>query len=206
MVLALPFFACNINAQIKFGLKAGVNTYQIEETLHFTSSDSPSDHFKYTVENTNVGYHIGLYGQINAGLFIIQPEVLFNSDNVDFRLTDANDPSIINEVVNQSYQNIDIPILIKFKVGPARLMVGPVGHLFVSNNTNFIDAVFEEPIEDQFEFGFQTGIGLSFWKLHIDLKYEGNFNKFGNQINIYGTELAFSKNNNRLILSAGYEF
>lgn len=206
LAFVFPFLFVHLQAQVKFGLKAGLNTYEINETLNFAAFDSPQDQFTYAVENTNWGYHFGLYGQLNIGPFIVQPEVLFNSDNVDFKLTNADDPANVERVIKQRYQNLDIPLLIKFKLGPARLMAGPVGHLFISNNSDFADAVLNDPIEDQFELGFQAGIGLAFWKLHLDLKYEGNFNKFGDEIVIYGTELEFSKNDQRLILSLGYEF
>ncbi len=206
LILVLGLLSLNLQAQFDFGIKAGINTYQIDETISFVSTNSPQSEFSYAVKNTNIGYHFGLYGQFNLGAFIIQPEILFNSDDIDFVLKSEDDPANFDRVINQSYKNLDVPLLVKFKIGPARIMAGPVGHFYIDNKIDFVEGIINEPIENQFRLGYQMGLGIAFWKLHVDLKYEGNFSTFGEDITIYGTELAFSKNAQRLILSAGYEF
>lgn len=206
LFFASILFSLSSFAQINFGVKLGINTYQIEETIDFVTTESPQRNVSYAVENENIGYHVGVYGQLNVAAFIIQPEILFNADNVDYRLVDSNDPNSPDQIVSERYLNVDVPILVKFKLGPARLMLGPVGHFFINNSSRFRLASLVEAQETPIELGYQAGVGVAFWKLHIDLKYEGNFSSIGEVNTIYGTEVTFSKNAPRLILSAGYEF
>ena len=55
-------------------------------------------------------------------------------------------------------------------------------------------------------WGWQAGMGFDFWILTIDLRYEGNFSKFGNHIKFGNKNYSFSDNPQRLIASLGVAF
>ena len=194
------------NAQVKFGLKAGINTIQIEgSSLSVTDMQSNED-FVLSVREAQYGYHFGAFLRIKAGGFLIQPEVLFNSDNVDYSLRDPSDNNVLSSIGNERYNNLDIPILFGVKLGPAYLLGGPVGHVFINSSSDLVDEEFYDSAFEQFKLGWQAGLGVNIWKLTLDLRYEGNFHKFGDHISLFGEEIAFSENQNRVLASIGYRF
>jgi hypothetical protein len=136
------------------------------------------------------------------GGFFIQPEVLYNSTRVSYRIDSFFTPRVFTD----SYKNIDFPLIIGLKSGAVRLGGGPVGHLFFDNETGFDDYEGFAAVVEDLTWGWQAGLGLDFWKLHIDLRYEGNFSKLGDNITFFGEEFDFATDNNRIIASLGFSF
>jgi hypothetical protein len=54
--------------------------------------------------------------------------------------------------------------------------------------------------------GYQAGIGLDIWRLHFDVRYEGNFSRFGDSITVNGNSYQFSNNPERVIGTIGFSF
>jgi hypothetical protein len=50
-------------------------------------------------------------------------------------------------------------------------------------------------------WGYQVGIGVDFWNLILDLKYEGHLNAFGNQLE----NVDVRQTNSQFLLSAGFK-
>ncbi|HUR31889.1 MAG TPA: hypothetical protein VMZ69_10690, partial [Saprospiraceae bacterium] len=117
------------------------------------------------------------------------------------------DSSFIKEIkFRDSYRNIDVPVILGLKVGPVRVGGGPVGHIFLESQNGLSNYPGFEAIFDDLTWGWQAGVGLDFWKLHIDARYEGNFSKLGDQITFFGKRFDFDTNNNRFIASLGFSF
>jgi hypothetical protein len=57
-----------------------------------------------------------------------------------------------------------------------------------------------------FNWGWQAGLGLDISKFMIDIKYEGNFQRVGNDITIDGNTYNFSGRANRFLVTFGYTF
>jgi hypothetical protein len=55
-------------------------------------------------------------------------------------------------------------------------------------------------------WGWQAGLGLDISKFMIDIKYEGNFKKVGNDIVIDGNTYNFNGRANRFLVTFGYSF
>ena len=138
----------------------------------------------------------------------MQPEILYNSSSVDYGLEELYSPEGDTSIFRDTYKNIDFPLMMGLKAGAFRFGGGPVAHLFLGSESGFSDyedSGFEETF-DEFTWGWQAGVGLDFWKLHIDLRYEGNFSELGDQITFFGKEFDFETQNNRLIASFGLSF
>lgn len=61
----------------------------------------------------------------------------------------------------------------------ARVQIGPVFSLLLSAKEG------EKDIKEYYNsitIGWQSGVGFDVWKMVIDLKYEGNLSRFGNEI------------------------
>jgi hypothetical protein len=196
-VLGLAFTA---TAQLKVGIKAGMSTYDIDPAEVDVSD------LNIAIGEANYNFHFGGFVRGQIGALYIQPEVLWNSNSVDFRVDDFGD-GFTKKVFKESYNYIDVPVLVGLKLGPLRVNTGPVGHIFMNSKSDFnggvddFDARFKE-----FTMGWQAGVGLDIWKFMVDLKYEGNFSDFGEHITIAGQPVEFNEKPKRLMLTLGMSF
>ncbi|HFA47573.1 MAG TPA: PorT family protein [Bacteroidetes bacterium] len=197
-LLALPFLG---QAQGKFGVRAGLSTPNLDkETID-------QNGLKLAIKDAKYGFHIGLFGRVPLGAKLyLQPEVLFNSNSVDFDVTDLGD-GLINTVLTEKYQNLDIPLMLGYKLGPLRLEAGPAGHVFLKSKSELEEGVtgYMQRFKD-FNLGYQAGLGLDIWKLLVDVRYEGNFNNFGEHMTIAGEQINFSQNPSRWVMTVGFAF
>ncbi|MBL0118725.1 MAG: PorT family protein [Saprospiraceae bacterium] len=187
----------------KFGIKVGLSQadYGIKELL----INDPNS-FKIDITNTEVGFHGGITLQLKINKLIIQPEFLLNSSKVNYKLSGNLPNSLDTLLASETFRDLDIPLMIGFKSGALRLNVGPVGHLHL-NSTSDLTKI--DGYEENFKkllWGWQAGMGFDFWILTIDLRYEGNFSKFGNHIKFGNKNYSFSDNPQRLIASLGVAF
>lgn len=205
-VFAVSLFAQN-KKKFKFGLRAGVSTTEVKAGELLVTNAEEMAHLKLGIQEANYGYHFGFFAQARAGSFFIQPEVLFNSNSVDFKALDLTNNEALPEILHEKYQYLDIPVMLGFKLfNTIRLQGGPVGHVYLNSSSELFDIEGYEEKFEQFTYGYQAGIGIDFWKLVVDLKYEGNFNNFGNHITIDGKSYDFNQSPTRLVASVGIAF
>jgi len=189
-----------LRAQMIFGIKAGVAS----ESLNFEEIKLTG--LRIAIQDASYGFHIGLFARGKLGDRVyIQPELLFNSNTVDFRVNDLAD-GLVNKVLHEKYQNLDIPLMAGLKFGPLRLNAGPVGHVHIASKSELGQISSYSKRFKDFKMGYQAGVGLDIWRLLLDVRYEGNFTKFGEHMRIGGQEVAFSQNPNRWVFSAGFTF
>ena len=108
----------------------------------------------------------------------IQPEIIFNSNRVSYKLDDLTIADTIEEIRTTRYQNIDVPVLLMVTPSIFKIYAGPVGHYFL-NSISDIDDKYK--IKEEFEklrYGYQLGAGITFKGLTVDVRYEGNFSKY----------------------------
>ena len=201
IILCMAF---NMQAQLKAGIRAGLSSTDIMPGDLVITNQDGLDEFKFNVSNATYGLHFGAFAQAKIGGFFIQPEVLFNSNTVDFTVEDLG--SLSNTAFQEKYQYLDIPVMMGLKFGPLRLQAGPVAHVFISSKSDLVPVDGYEQNFESTSFGYQAGIGLDLWKFIIDIKYEGNFSKFGNHITIDGQPYAFDKNPSRMVATLGISF
>ncbi|MFZ4545710.1 MAG: outer membrane beta-barrel protein, partial [Saprospiraceae bacterium] len=160
-----------------------------------------------SVQNAKLGYYAGLFGSFNRGSFLLQPEVLFNANRIDYSFKDFKNPKIVDTIKTERYSQIDIPVLLGAKVGPVLLKAGPVAHIHLGSNSELTSiAGFTEKWRTAL-WGYQVGIGLGFSsRMHLDIRYEGNFDKWGSHINIGGSDFNFSQKPSRWLVNVGYAF
>jgi len=191
------------NVGFHFGIKAGFSQtdYGLKELLV-----SDPDDFKMVIENSRVGYHGGITLQLRLNKLIIQPEAILNTINVNYKLSGRIGGIIDTILAKETIRNLDIPFMIGFKSGVLRLNAGPVGHLYLDSSTDLFNVSGYSEQFNKIEWGWQAGMGLDIWKITIDLRYEGNFSKFGDHIRFGDKSYAFSDNPARLIASVGLMF
>lgn len=190
----------SVQAQLNFGIKIGASTSDIGVNIIDIPGGQSMENLSIAIEKANYGFNFGALFQLKMGWFLIQPEIVFNSSSVDFRVND-NLGNYTDKILTDTYQNLDIPFLLGIKAGPLRMQAGPVGHIplqYVSELSS-LDGFSSDfsPIN----YGYQAGIGIDFFNLMVDFRYEGNFSNFGDYITFDGQRYDFTDRPTRLILS-----
>ena len=192
-------------AQVKVGLKLGLSSTNLDtEGLRLLETGG-RERFELALENSDLGLYGGFLVNIQLGSFIIQPEFNYNSNSSDFEL---NDLSIngVSDIVSEKYQYLDVPVLLGCKFGPLRIMAGPEGHVFLSSTSGLLDIDGYEQDFQSLTLGWQGGVGLDLWNIVLDVRYQGNFNNFGDHITFLGTEYEFNDSPSRILFSIGWLF
>ncbi len=184
---AMLLVAVSISAKAQFslGVKGGVNY----STIH-------SDNFR----NSSVaGYQAGLFARIGGGLYL-QPEVYLSSSGGEFN---SNDNTYSGKV---TFTNLNVPVLVGLQFGPKnlnfRVMAGPEyisvlnQNQNLSNNFNAAYNNFGNSYKDNM-LGYQAGAGVDLGPATVDLRYQGDFDKY----NTY-----YNQHQNLWALSVGFKF
>lgn len=210
-LFAFVTFASFIHAQgIQWGIRAGLSTPDIRSNNanKFTLDAAGVNSATLAIKEAKYGFHGGLWARFNITKFYIQPELLLNSSGASYSLDSfRSGANFFSAVKNESYLNLDMPILLGFKTSIIRIFAGPVGHLHLNSTSELTDLVSNYKQQfDRLRWGYQAGIGFNLSSLELDLRYEGNFSQFGNHINIGGRTWESSTNPSRVIASLAYRF
>lgn len=198
------------NAQIKFGIKAGITSTSIKVDDVFSISDQ-SDFDKLIVKGSSakIGVQGGIFTRITIAKFFLQPELLFTSTSGEIEVSSfLNNTEVKTEIREQKFRQIDIPIMLGLKTGPLRLQAGPVGTIMLSADPS-LDGFMDMDYEEEFNgatWGYQVGIGLDIKKITIDIKYEGNLSKLGSGVKIGGETRDFDSRNSQFVATLGFFF
>lgn len=177
-----------------FGIKGGLNS-QINKPQDIIIGGGDST-FNLGVNKLKFGTQFGAYFRFGNKIFL-QPEVIFNSNKTDYKIGES---SVGDVIKNEKYQFLDLPLLVGFKLGPVRVVGGPVGHYFLNSTSELTDIKGYQARFKQMNWGYQTGLNIAFGRFSIDARYEGNFSKQGDHITFFGDQYHFSNSPTRLIL------
>ncbi len=198
------------NAQLlRFGIKGGVSSTNVK----FDKTTISDGVKQYVVEqgDAKLGMHLGLFARIQVMGLYVQPELLFSRSQGEVTLNDITASQVYTET--QKFNKVDIPVIVGWKFGPARVGLGPVATVLVSENDGLkqkLSDLTSQTVKNNFKtatFGYQVGVGLDILKkITLDLKYEGNLSKLGSGITLGSTNYSFDQRNPQLIFSLGVFF
>lgn len=191
--------------QVRVGVKGGLSTSDIPASSLIILNDRDAEQFRVAIDNAKYGLHLGMFIQAQMGHFFIQPELLFNTVTMEYSVEDLQSITP-RQIKDEMYRNLDVPLMVGLKFGPVRFGGGPVGHLFLDSTSELEDYTEYDNDFDRFTYGWQAGIGLDIWKLHLDARYESNLNHYGDHILFFGRKYRFSENPSRFIASVGISF
>ena len=169
------------------GIRGGANFSQLKtEGLSISRPGASVQDFFKNNSGNRTGYVVGAYARIGRKLFI-QPEILLSSKGGTFEILKSGSTNPVN--VDVKFSQIDIPVLVGFKLGPLRFNAGPMASLNVAQGSQLGDALkvyssqnINKTIE-QATFGYQAGIGLDIRSFNIDLRYESGLSNIS-QLNL----------------------
>ena len=194
MVIILVGLSKLSYGQVLFGLKGGASTYDLGLTQELDIDQT----YALSIDNARWGYHVGVLFQFNIGAFVIQPEFLYNNNQVDYSFSENGQNA---DLLSETYQIIDFPLLVGLSAGPLRIMAGGIGHYFIDSESDFTDIQGFESIYPDLQYGWQAGLGFDFFNAMIDLRYEGNFSQFGEHFYFFGEQFNFSSKPSRFLAS-----
>ena len=196
-------FLSTTNAQfLKAGIKAGVSTYDMKLGDFVVTNGSKFNNLTNAIDNSSFGYQFCLYARIGRGLHI-QPEIVFNSNKLEFVTTNDNGTFTTSETFN----NIDVPVLLGIKLGPIHAQAGPVGRFYLGSEDKVRKVISNyQDDEDRIKIGYQAGFGLDLWRLSLDFRYEGSLKQFGDIVDIDGNDYFLDNQAGRVVASIGISF
>ena len=157
----------------RIGIKGGVNLSSVKVGSLSTNLENKT------------GYQLGAFARIGRTIFI-QPEVYFAAKEVNVDV--LNSLTTNQGVVGFSQKSLDVPLLLGVKLGPLRVMAGPVASYAISASTSPDAAVksyfsgTSQEIINRSSFSYQAGVGFDILNLSLDLRYEGAMSELKNTV------------------------
>jgi len=192
------FLSQSAISQLQLGLKFGMHTFDLNSPTDIITPNDQTIAFK----DAKIGFHGGVFTKIQLGGLFLEPRIMLHSTKVEYTLNDDGG-GIVDNVVNEKFTNLDIPLLVGLDVAILDLYAGPVAHLNLNTTSDlFAWSDYDERF-DTADYGFLVGVGFDIGKVNLGLEYEGNFSKFGEHINIAGQEFDFDARPSRVLVNVG---
>lgn len=203
-LLAFALFSTTAFAQVEFGLKAGLATESLQE-MRFDLSQSGREDLGVAISGADYGFQFGALLRIPlSDRFDLQTELTFNSAKTDFQFEDPDQNATV--FLSERYNDINLPVMGSWKLAFLRLNAGPVGHFFVSSDSDLMDADGRERVWDSFNLGYTLGLAIDISRITIDVRYDGNFSKYGEDFAVAGETFRVDQAPKRWIGSVAYRF
>jgi len=205
-LILVAFIAIPIFAQFKWGIKAGLSTNSISMDKAVQLTGQAGTYTVKALTNSNFGYHGGLFVRLTLLGVYLQPEVLFATTENKYNVTNPG-VTTPHEVL-QKLNNLSIPVMVGFKIGPIRINAGPAGTVALNTPKELIIDPQLNNIYNRMSFGYQAGLGFDLLKiLTFDVRYEGSLQKYQTQIqSTLGTKVALDNRPNAFLFSVGIMF
>ena len=210
ILLFISFLLINqSNAQLKFGIKGGITSTSIKADDVIKDANDV-DALKIEGQNSSIGFQGGFFGRITIANIYVQPELLFSFTKGEVKVTDLTLPSTddaYETVKTQQFNKLDLPIMVGMKFGPARVQLGPIASIVLSNKSALADYGNYEEEFNGATWGYQVGVGLDLGSsLILDAKYEGSLSKLGKGVKIGGETRNFDSRTNQFVVGLGFVF
>lgn len=197
-VFLVTLFAIPGFSQIKFGIKAGAATTTVPVYKNLSTTGTAIE----ALSNSSVGFLAGIFLRINLSIIYLQPEALYATNTYEYKV--GSNPAS----VKQTFNRLDVPLLIGLKLGPIRINAGPIGSVQIGTPKAVIDGLNVSELTNSTTFGYQAGVGFDMLKkITVDIRYEGNLNeKFGDAVTVGTNTYALDSRQPSLSLSVGFMF
>ena len=162
-IFAATFTALS-QTTFEYGLKGGIN-YSMGGEIEGNTSNTT--YWGGTAEGEGaLGFHGGVFGQVNFGKFFIRPEVVYSSLTQEFAIPKKEENTEFN------VQTFTIPLLLGYNIyGPLDIYAGPV-------YSNVLDAqIPNEELNDVIvvqstPINAQVGAKVEIGRFGLDVRYE----------------------------------
>lgn len=192
------------DARFEFGLKAGLSTSALQNHQLQVSGEGV-DNLVATLKEADYGIQAGAFFRIPLGQrLFLQPEVTFNSSQASFQFNNQNTNT--STILKERYNHLNLPLLVGFRLGALKLQAGPVGHLYFEDGDQVFSREGWNSAMEEFNIGYALGGALDIGRITVDLRYAGNFSKFGQTINIGNQSYTVDEAAKNWIATVGFRF
>ena len=187
LLLALSLAAVAGQAQSRWGVRTGLNYDLAPIGLNEALATSQEI---FEGENTESGYHIGVFGRQYLGDQLYLGSSLFYAKN-SFLVRGTNALGVEDlSVLNQSNLQLDANVGLRL----LKFVRAEGGVNYQMNTANSFSDTFEAGAA-----GYNLGVGVDLWKLSVDLTYYSSFNEHEGIWN----NIPLSYNRSQMLLSLG---
>jgi len=192
------FIGTSSYSQVEFGVKMGVHSFDLSSPADIVLPDNQTIRFT----DAQLGFQGGIYTKFDLGNIYLEPRIMLNTNSVQYTLNGDNG-GLFENIKEESFTNLDIPLLFGFDVLFLDMFLGPVAHINLNTTSDLFDiAGFDERFQTA-TYGFRIGTCFSLGNIELGLVYEGNFSNFGDHITIGGESFTFADTPSRLIFNVG---
>ena len=186
----------NAQFDINYGIKAGLN-YSSNGDLSISGGLAGIN--ESIDSQKEVGYHLGIYSQLNFTKFYVTPELVYTRT----KSTYIGDFSSFDFKLS----TLELPVLIGYKiVKPINVYAGPSFQYIL--DTNFLPS-FNLNIENDIVLKLNVGVTLNISKFGIDLRYTTGISEnlaFNfNDLPVDGLGYSIDTKSNQLVMSISYQ-
>jgi hypothetical protein len=191
---------------LRFGPRVAVTSSTLKAGDLIVKDAQGIQDLKLAFEQSNTNLQFGAFARLELLGVYVQPEFMVGRQSVIYQLEDPNDPSR-SETREESYYQVNAPIMLGMKVGPIRLQGGPVYQFQFANSSDLIDI---DGYNRQFErsnFDIRAGVGADLGPIILDLTYQIPLSATENVITIEGFgDYQVNQPRGHLVGSLGFAF
>ena len=188
MLLAIGYGA---TAQIDFGPRVNLTSTNLSLSGNLNSIEEGDAQF---------GYQLGVFLRVQVpvvGIYV-QPELLVSKQSTSVNIN--------SQSADLTFNQIDVPVMIGFKLGPLRVNAGP-SLRFVSGADLEVPGNPKEDVKEYYKnstIGYQAGVGIDISKFVFDLKYEGSFSDINEDLTGI-SPLEFDQRTSQIVFGVGFK-
>jgi hypothetical protein len=190
MFLTLGFTQLS-NAQIDFGIKAGVNYNNGgDDSVESTGADVIDG------AKAKSGYHAGIWfrGDLPILGLYLRPEIVYTEIKSEYNFNSKN--------TDYDFKKIDVPVLVGKKFfGVVNAFIGPSFQYIIDDSFEFSNFTTDE--FDKFSVGAQMGVGLEFGNLGIDVRWERGLSS--SEAKFAGNGITVDNRTNQIIFGLSFQ-
>ena len=150
--------------EYSFGIKGGANYSMTGEIDGSTSGGA--GFFDGVVEGKpKVGFHAGVFFELNFGNFFVRPEVIYNSMEMEFEFP-------VQKAI-YSVEKLSIPLLFGYNIwGPIDVYAGPAYQNIMNATIEGTEPVNQTIIVQNTPLAIQAGAKVSLGRFELGLRYD----------------------------------
>ncbi len=189
LVIAAVFcFGFSQAQEYSFGIKGGAN---------YAFGGEIQGNIEGTVTpESEIGFHGGVFLQLEFGKFFVRPEVMYNTVETTFDFPNLASTS------TYSVEKISVPLLIGYNVwGPVDIYAGPAVQK-IMNAT--LDPQNQDITAQTTPLAAQAGVKLNFGRFELDLRYDHSLSKSPSPQNAGTVGDLTDSRLNQVLLSIGF--
>jgi len=194
-ICIIPHTLIIAQLDIDYGVKAGLN-YNSNGDLNITGGLAGIT--KNIKSDKEVGYHFGVYTQLNFTKFYIKPELIYTKTKSSYS---NNTPSKF------TLSTLELPILVGYSIiKPISIYVGPSFQYILSND---FSSNFDLNIENDVVLGINIGASVKVSKFGFDVRYTGGLSEnlavYFDDLPVDGMGYSIDTKPNQFILSVSFQ-